>query len=208
MNISKEKLTTEEEDFLKFGLNFAPTPRNIPYIEFVAGIESAMHKAKISKDMSKELTSRICLAINKSQKPECNMLTSQCKALKSLKERKNIVILKADKGNATVIMDKEEYNKKCLSMLQPPTYLELSKDPTMKIERKVTEVLINMKKEKLITSSMFDRLRPKGGKAPRFYGLPKVHKEDCPLRPIVSAISSPSYNLSKFVSKMISPLVG
>ena len=88
VNISKEKLTTEEEDFLKLGLNFAPTPRNIPYIEFVAGIESAMYKAKISKDMSKELTSRICLAINKSQKPECNMLTSQCKALKSLKERK------------------------------------------------------------------------------------------------------------------------
>ena len=92
-------------------------------------------------------------------------------------------------------------------MLQPPTYLELSKDP-MKIERKVTEVLINLKKEKLITSSMFDRLRPKGSKAPRFYGLPKVHKEDYPLRPIVSAISSPTYNLSKFVSKMISPLVG
>ena len=72
----------------------------------------------------------------------------------------------------------------------------------------MTEVLINLKKEKLITSSMFDRLRPKGSKAPRFYGLPKVHKEDYPLRPIVSAISSPTYNLSKFVSKMISPLVG
>ena len=105
-------------------------------------------------------------------------------------------------------MDKEEYNKKCLSMLQPPTYFELSKDPTTKIERKVTEILINLKKEKLITNSMFDRLRPKQSKAPRFYGLPKVHKEDCPLRPIVSAISSPTYNLSKFVSKMISPLVG
>ena len=69
----------------------------------------------------------------------------------------------------------------------------------------MTEVLINLKKEKLITSSMFDRLRPKGSKAPRFYGPPKVHKEDCPLTPIVSAISSPTYNLSKFVSK---PLVG
>ena len=45
---------------------------------------------------SKELTSRIlCLAINKSQKRECNMLTSQCKALKSLKERKNIVIFES-----------------------------------------------------------------------------------------------------------------
>ena len=40
------------------------------------------------------------------------------------------------------------------------------------------------------------------------YGLPKVHKPGFPLRPIVSFFSSPSYELSKYLSKLLSPLVG
>ena len=41
---------------------------------------------------------------------------------------------------------------------------------------------------------------------PRFYGLPKVHKVSVPLRPIVSFINSPTYNLSKFLSRILSRL--
>ena len=41
---------------------------------------------------------------------------------------------------------------------------------------------------------------------PRFYGLPKVHKVSVPLRPIVSFINSPTYNLSKCLSRILSSL--
>ena len=34
---------------------------------------------------------------------------------------------------------------------------------------------------------------------PRIYGLPKVHKEGSPLRPVVSFVSAPSYLLVKFL---------
>ena len=43
--------------------------------------------------------------------------------------------------------------------------------------------------------------------APRIYGLPKIHKPDWPLRPIVSFINSPLYNLSKFAAKILTPLI-
>ncbi len=55
---------------------------------------------------------------------------------------------------------------------------------------------------------MYNRLRPTGCRPPLLYGLPKIHKLGIPLRPIVSCIGSPSYNLSKSISKMISPLFG
>ena len=42
---------------------------------------------------------------------------------------------------------------------------------------------------------------------PRFYGLPKIHKASVPLRPIVSFINSPTYNLSKFLSRILSSLL-
>ena len=44
--------------------------------------------------------------------------------------------------------------------------------------------------------------------APQLYGLPKIHKNTVPLRPIVSTISSPCYLLAKELARILSPLAG
>jgi hypothetical protein len=51
-------------------------------------------------------------------------------------------------------------------------------------------------------------LTPNNEIAPRIYSLPKIHKEDIPLRPIVNTIGSPTYELAKHVANILSPLVG
>ena len=43
--------------------------------------------------------------------------------------------------------------------------------------------------------------------APKFYGLPKVHKPDTPLRPIVSSCGSVTYGVAKKLVKILKPLV-
>jgi len=42
----------------------------------------------------------------------------------------------------------------------------------------------------------------------RVYGLPKVYKDDVPIRPIVSNIGAPTYKLSKYLASLLIPLVG
>ena len=50
------------------------------------------------------------------------------KALKELRQDKNIVILKADKGNSTVVMNAQEYNDKINCVLSDSSaYTNLSK---------------------------------------------------------------------------------
>ncbi|KAJ8019710.1 hypothetical protein HOLleu_41397 [Holothuria leucospilota] len=49
---------------------------------------------------------------------------------------------------------------------------------------------------------------PRNSLSPRIYGLPKVHKEGIPLRPIVSSINSPSYNLARDLADILTPLSG
>ena len=39
-------------------------------------------------------------------------------------------------------------------------------------------------------------------------GLPKIDKDGVPLRPIVNTIGSPTYELAKYVAKILGPLVG
>ena len=45
-------------------------------------------------------------------------------------------------------------------------------------------------------------------KLPEFYGLPKIHKNNNPLRPIVSSIGSITYESAKLLAKILGPLVG
>ena len=45
------------------------------------------------------------------------------------------------------------------------------------------------------------------GQDPKFYGLPKIHKEGTPLRPIVSSIGAVTYSTSKELSRILRPLV-
>ena len=54
----------------------------------------------------------------------------------------------------------------------------------------------------------YRRMYPTGVVIPKFYGLPKVHKENTPLRPIVSSIGSVSYGVAKEVARIIKSLVG
>ena len=44
--------------------------------------------------------------------------------------------------------------------------------------------------------------------SPNFYGLPKIHKPDTPLRPIVSSCGSVTYGVAKELTKILKPLVG
>ena len=59
-----------------------------------------------------------------------------------------------------------------------------------------------------IDQFLYDKIRPIACIAPCIYGLPKVHKTDIPVRPIVSSVGSVCYNLARFVVDILSPLVG
>jgi len=115
-----------------------------------------------------------------------------------------LTILPADKGNATVVLNTVDYKQKITSLLQVPSYRRLARDPTDSTERKTTLVL----KKSTLTEDTCKQLRPAGCRPPRLCGLPKVHKEGVPLRPIVNNIGAPSYQLSKYLAGLLTQLTG
>ena len=127
-------------------------------------------------------------------------------AIKQLKNDTTIKILPADKGNATVIMDVKDYNLKLESVITEDKYTLLKKNPTKSLETKVYKTLVKYKTE--FNDRMRSQLTPHYSKPPHIYGLPKIHKPTIPVRPIVSSIGSPCYNLAKYLVPIISPLTG
>ena len=54
----------------------------------------------------------------------------------------------------------------------------------------------------------YKAMYPMGCGAPKFYGLPKIHKPDTPLRPLVSSCGLVTYGVAKELTKLLKPLVG
>ena len=53
--------------------------------------------------------------------------------LKKLRRNKNIVVLKPDKGNGVVILDRSDYSRKILEIIENTgKFVKLDNDPTIK----------------------------------------------------------------------------
>lgn len=50
-----------------------------------------------------------------------------------------------------------------------------------------------------ISSDTYNQLRASGSSPGMLYGLPKIHKPDVPIIPILSALKTFNYNLAKLV---------
>ena len=119
------------------------------------------------------------------------------------------MILPADKGRATVVMDKSEYEEKVNTMLNDAhTYEKLQADPNSSYKRKLIEKLTKLKTDGKITEDQHKYLYPTSEATPRLYCTPKTHKANNPLRPIVDYTGSIGYNTSRALADLLGPLVG
>ena len=203
INLSSRNISSAEASLLGKGLNFAVKPKNSNNLDFIAGIESATHL--LTTEQSEEFRCKVRMALkrnNASAKP--NLSKEELKSLQVLKKDTNIKILPADKGNATVLIDTTVYNKKINDLLNAGKYKILKKDPTKTYENKVGAALKTLKGT--LSDAQISRLTPRNSKAPHFYGLPKIHKNNVPLRPIVSSRESPVREISRFLLDIISPI--
>ena len=134
------------------------------------------------------------------------------KALKELRENDKIVISRPDKGRATVIMNASDYVSKMLVILDDTSKFHAlgpvaTHDKTARIETSINSLLSRLKTSGEISDEQFDAVRAIGSTRPRLYGLPKIHKNGCPLRPILSMTGSPQFAVSKWLCQLLEPVV-
>ena len=205
-NISKTPLTKAQEKLLAHSPNFVIVPKEPPTTEYIVAIEKACLRLPSGK--AEELRGEVKAILKKDNKNKPNITKEEYQAIKDLRRDKTRMVLTTDKGVSMVVMDKEDYNSKSEELLHTPTYQILKTDPTNKIKNKLISLLKTIKAEGGISETTYKKLYPTGDTTPKYYGLPKVHKEGTPLRPIVSSIGSATYETAKELSKILKPLVG
>lgn len=99
--------------------------------------------------------------------------------LQATEEFQDVLVLPADKGNMTVLMDREEYHQKITIMLNDKsTYKKRDADPTLSLQRKSNLIVKLMFDRGYIDFSIKKYLTKYNSVAPKIYGLPKIHKDN------------------------------
>ena len=80
-------------------------------------------------------------------------------------------------------------------------------DPSKTTVNRINKKLKDLKNHEKIDKPTYDKMRPNEATIAKFYGVPKIHKDNNPLRPTVSLPGSPTYNLSKYLAEIFKPLV-
>ena len=94
-------------------------------------------------------------------------------------------------------------------MLTSPTrQLSLSASPP--IHKELITSLQDYKNNNFISETEYTQLTPHGSNssAARLYGLLKIHKNNMPMHPIVSACGTSTYNTAKFITKILQNYCG
>lgn len=111
VNLSNFSFDSHVFSLLEKGLNFVGAPRKFPVNDIICDIEFGIRDLP---DSTKDVIRHDCMVILRKAKPHrSNLSKHEFEALKSLNNNKDIVVLKADKGGAAVILNKEDYWKKC-----------------------------------------------------------------------------------------------
>ena len=104
VNLSNRELEAPLISALSKGLNFSPSPRNPPIKGIISGIEQVIHH--LPAEAADEVRTEVCQALRKAAPPKRNLTVVEFRALQMIRQDASIVILPADKGNATVAMQR------------------------------------------------------------------------------------------------------
>ena len=203
-NLSSQHIDSTTTTALGYGLSFAidKKPSAVKIASAFKKLELQENVPQASIDIAKGMIYKEILTPTLIK----GMPRRFIKSIRNIKSNSNIHITKADKSNSFVILDKNDYIEKMKLLLNDSsTYKKLNKNP-------LDSIIANFNKEvKIILRDYKDIINSISVRCPSLpymYGLVKTHKDGFPLRPIISSVGSVSYKLSKYLVKILSPLLG
>ena len=104
-------------------------------------------------------------------------------------------------------MNRSDCTAKMESLLEVPTYKKLKRKPTTGVKTRISSALKELGQKDYLSNKQHQSLFPSFSTAPQIQNLPNIHKEGTLLRPIVSAIKSPTQQAIQLV-RILNPLQG
>ena len=111
-------------------------------------------------------------------------------------KEQNLVLAKADKGEALILLSKTNYSDEVLEFLHKANATPLR----YKFTEYNTKIRAVLDKPSQIFGNKGEFLKQMVVAVPRIYGQIKMHKAGQPIRPVVAYYTHPSFKLAKFLA--------
>ena len=212
-NISSYTLPEDEYSALAFGQDHhipTRTNKNIIDIEFELYFQSINRYVNdISDNKISHLKTKLRNIPDRYQR--IRVPYKFRKTVEKLSRNNSIMVLKQDKGRGVVVIDRKTYTVKYLNLLNTDRFIQLDHDPANAIEGKIQRSVRKFKNN--LTKQKYSRISPTGLLPGKFYDTAKRHKlekvssvDNLLLRPTVSNVGTASYQLAKYLAKLLSRL--
>ena len=127
-------------------------------------------------------------------------------------KRNDIKAVPFDKGSGSALMTSNQYETKLLEVLSVDQFQTLravkGKPLLLKIEERFNKSLQTLCDHGCISQAFYQSTRATGSQPARLYGLAKVHKDNAPLRPVLSLPGSCYHKLIKVLSRFFDKVHG
>ena len=200
-------LPTTKLNFFKYFSTFERLYATLSQTDIIDSLPNAMDKFK---HKLRTIANKYYYN-SKSYKNSCPIFNKDhFNALRNLSRNKNIYITKPDKGQGVVLLNRNSYIQKVLDIIDDiANFIKIDTDEKVlciKLEDKVNNQLSKLKSEGCITDDFYCSSYASGTRIGSLYGLLKVHKENIPVRPILSASGTHNFSLRKSMLPLISHL--
>ena len=225
-NFSKYVFSNIDKKLLAKGLNFCLPPKQLKYADYLVYFELFYRDVRNLEilsnedlDFMKRKTKETALSSFRqyNKNPQQNLSKEKLAALTNVSKNKDMTIQKSDKGNSVVIVDKDTYIKRMENLLSDQRKFE---KVTLKNDAFLNFVVNQEKRIDIIFKSLVDSnsmlkemrkfVKPVRTRPGIMYGNCKVHKQHAdgylPFRSILSALQTPTYNLTKFLVPILNAL--
>jgi hypothetical protein len=199
-------------EVLALGFNFRPSLPDIPIKDYIIATESYIKRTNLDETAGAEIRNAVIREIERMQfnnrkKPQkTNLSPAQWHAVRALKDDQSIIIIPADKGNKTVILDKTTYLDKLKDRITD--HVPIDFDAALQLEKSLNSALreiADMEKRNPKKSdhpldldrTSLKRFQTDNAITPELGGRLKAHKPDYPLREISNAVGSQGRELAK-----------
>ncbi len=210
INRSTVEFNDNERDILALDPKFVVPPTKAPVADVVACVESALRTLPTE---NADRTVRACTtALRKSTRTSSNNrnLSDSIKSVHKKLKDNDLMLVKADKGNKTVVFPCNEYLTKVETHLKNDNIYEIvpeKRNPITSTRAKLYEKLRPIKRENKDFKLYNLVPTPDTCELPKPYGLAKVHKPEMPLRIITPTHSFPTYKIAKLLHNLFLPFV-
>ena len=127
---------------------------------------------------------------------------------KYLKEH-DLLAVPFDKGIGICLMKCQSYENKLMDTPKLKQFKKMekarknAKEFCIKEEERINSVLEELNERGKIDKQLLNSIKSVGGQLPRLYGLAKVHKQNIPVRPVLSMPGSPYYKVAEKITEWL-----